>query len=230
MTPEIVVRLRVVWIDLECPAVRLLRLGILFFVKEQHAVIVPGVGPARVQFDGSLEMLPGLGGIAGLSVETNQVDMNLHVIGIGGQSSLMLADGLGIAAGFFQLHAALEVRGGAVIQLVNPFEQRVVQRRFDGGIGGVLCQLLLRFRLLPEPAEYTGEGEMSGAVPRKELAGFGIAARRGFVIALGHLHPPHAVPGLRRIAMLVEDLPVSRAGGVPVGDRGQTLGKPQLCG
>ena len=53
---------------------------------------------------------------------------------------------------------------------------------------------------------------------------------RGFVIALGHLHPSHAVPGLRRIAVLVENLPVGRTGGVPVGDRGQTFGKPQLRG
>src|SRR5947207_6360312 len=101
----------------------------------------------------------------------------------------MLPYGLGVATHFFKLDPALEMHGGTVIEFVNPSEEGIIQRRFHCCIGRVVCELLLRFSPFPKPPEHPCQGEMSGAVPRKEITGFGITAGGALVIPQGPLHP-----------------------------------------
>jgi hypothetical protein len=79
----------------------------------------------------------------------------------------MFADGLGERARFLQFHASLKMRLSAVIQFVDTLEKRIFERRFDDGVGRVGSQVLLRFSRLSQPAKFSGERKLRGAVPRK---------------------------------------------------------------
>ena len=115
--------------------------------------------------------------------------MHLNVVGIDGQRLFFLLDGFVQLARLFQFHTGPNVRLRTSVQIVNAFEEGVVERRLSGGnllVGG---KLLIRFGGPAEAAELTSKGKMGRAVGREQIAGFGIGLRSRSMIAKCGLHP-----------------------------------------
>ena len=108
---------------------------------------------------------------------------------------------------------------------MNALKQRIFQWRFISNVLRIGGEVFFRFGILAEPAKFCGEGEMSAAVTRKQLAGFGVALCRASMIAGRCFYPSQPTPSLRTIAVMSKDLLVESAGLLPAGERCQGFGE-----
>jgi len=115
-----------------------------------------------------------------------------------------------------------------LVQLVNPLEERIVQRRFIGDVLRVGREMVFGFGVLADAPKFCGEGKVSGTVWGKQAAGFRVALRCARVIAVRGVHTAEAIPRLRSVGVVNKNPPVEPAGLVPTGKRRQAFSETQL--